>query len=752
MALRKEQESTRDYDSVRRTTCCNCPTGCGVKVFLKDHAIVDIYGDEEHPINKGSFCTKGLLSYYHIRNPKRIILPQIRESLTDPFKTVSWNEALSFTANKIQELSEKKGKDSIFIHGDECAPFGYLAGGSLFAKYFGTPNTPSRFLPYPLGSKGRLRKMFGVPGSQLLMNSPRDWSSSRCILLYGCDLAASDPITIGRVIDARDRGTTLLVIDSKKTITASKATLALRVKPGSRSTILKAILNLLIQNGRINEVFLNESTVDFASLKAKVEPFSPQKVAESCWVGKEDLERMADLIGRVNPIQIIAADWATRAYLSDEDLFMCGALVCLRGSVGIPGGGLNLLNVSPFSWEEWTITGDNRSQAKKDMPSHFFLENILLHQANDVGALVWYGNPCTRMAEGKKAKLALKKIPFIVHLSTYPNETYHYSHVSFPMSSWLEYPGLVANNNGRALQWHTKVVNPPGECKSPLGFWSDLAQACAIGEHIPWKGKNGSIDECKAVSFFMKKNPLTHAATVKKLDPEANPPGGLLWPCIREADLEFEESRFLIHRQGNVRGKNILFQRGKNYALSNKRFPTLYGKISFSDNRVKKDNNHEKNLQNQERVSDSYLSEQDIKFPLVLITGVLVDYVEELGYFVTDRDSWTAPMMIQVHPQIAKILKLKNGEMSTIENDRGVITAPAWLYEDLDPRVIWCPEGTDQYQPHLGYESPLCLFREPSPNSERKSFTMVTIYKSGQDKVKSRQDLLTFLRDVESKA
>ncbi len=751
MAFRKKQESTRDYDSIHRTTCCNCPTGCGVKVFLKDHTIVDIYGDEEHPINKGSFCPKGLLSYYHLRNTKRIVRPEIRESLNDPFKIVNWDEALSFTANKIQDLSEKRGKEYVFIHGDECAPFDYLAGGSLFAKYFGTPNTPSRFLPYPFGNRGHLKGMFGVPGSQLLMNSPRDWSSSRCILLYGCDLAASDPITIGRIIDARDRGATLLVIDSKNTITASKATLALRVKPGSHSTILKGILNLLIQKGLIDEDFLKESTVDFDSLKSKVEPFTPQKVAESCWVKKEDLERMVDLIGRVKPIQVIAGDWATRGYLSDEDLFMCGALVCLRGSVGIPGGGLNLLNVSPFSWEDWIKDSDNSSQEKKAVPYHFFLENILLHQANSVGALVWYGNPCARMAEGKKTKAALRQIPLIVHLSTYPNETYHYSHVSFPMSSWLEYSGLVANNNGRALQWHTKAVDPPGECKSPLDFWSDLAQACAIGKHFPWRGKKGSVDENKAMKFFLKENPLTHAVSVKKLDPEENPPGGLLWPCIEKADLEFEESRFLVRRQGNVRGKNILFQRGKNYALSDKRFPTLSGKISFADNTVEKASDHEKDLQNQDSIPDSYLSEQDIKFPLALITGVLVDYVEGLGYFVNDRDPWTAPMMVQVHPQIAKVLNFKNGEMITVENDRGVITAPAWLNEDLDPRVIWCPEGTDPYQPHLGYESPLSLFKEPGPDSERKSFAMVTIYKAGQDKVKSRQDLVTLLRDVESR-
>ena len=740
MTFRKKQESIREYHSFRRTTCYNCPAGCGVKVFLKDNSIVDIYGDEEHPINKGALCPKGLLSHFHLKNTKRIVHPQIRESLDDPFKTVSWDEAISFTAQKIQGLAEKRGKDSIFIHGGECAPFDYIAGGNLFARSFGTVNIPSCFFPYPFGNKGRIKKMFGVPGSQLLMNSPRDWCSSRCILLYGCDLAASDPITFGPIIDARDRGATLLSISSKRTITSSKATLSLRVKPGSQSTMLKGIVHILIQKGFIDEDFLEESTTDFDNLKSTVGRFTPESVAKSCWVTKDDLEKMADLIGRVKPVQVIAGDWATRSYLSDEDLFMCGALVCLRGSVGVPGGGLNLLNVSPYLWEDWSQDNNNSSLALEGVSTNFFIENILLDSPDRVGALVWYGNPCAEMAEGMKTKAALKEIPLIVHLSSYPNETYHYSHVSFPMSSWLEYSGLVANNNGRAIQWHNRMVDPPGQCKPPLAFWSDLARACNMGEHFLWNGKKGIIDERKAMDFFLNESPLTIAASVDKLDPEKNPPGGLLWPCTEEVDLGFEESRFLIGRQGNIRGKNILFEREKRYPLNEKRFPTPSGKISFSVN--------ERGFKHQKPVPESYLSKCDMKFPLMLTTEVLVDFVLDFGYFVSDRDTWTANMMIRINPRTARVLGIENREMIIIENDRGTITAPAWLSEDLDPRVICCPEGVDPYQPHLGYESPFSLFKEPDVYSGKKSFTTVTIYKAGQDKMKTRQKLVRFLSNL----
>ncbi|MBU0465720.1 MAG: molybdopterin-dependent oxidoreductase [Proteobacteria bacterium] len=737
MTFRKKQEPIGEYDSIRRTTCCNCPTGCGLKVFLKGGAIAGMYGDEEHPVNKGSLCPKGLLSNYHLQNTKRLVHPQIRRSLKDPFQVVSWEEALCFTTENLQEISDRKGKDSICIYGDESAPFDFFAGASLFAEHFGIPNTPSQFLPLPFSSNGQIRNMFGVQGSQLLMNSQRDWCNSRCILLYGCDLANSDPITFGSIIDARDRGSTLLVIDSKKTITTSKASHSLIVKPGTQSLVLKGILNLLIQRGFIDESFLGEVVRDFNSMKSRVRPFTPQSVAESCWIKKEDLEKAVDLIGRVQPVQVMAGDWISQRHLSEEDLLMCGALVCLRGSVGIPGGGLNLLNVSPFSWED-LFQNNGKTQPKKEISRHLSLENILLDQENKLDAMIWYGNPCAKIREGNKTKSALKDVSFIAHLSSYPDETFHHSHVSFPMSSWLEYSGLVANNNGRALQWHHQVVAPRAECKSSFEFWFDLANSLGLGETFPWKEKDGLTAASETINYLLKQNPLTRSVSIEKLDPEQNPPGGLLWPCMEPEDLEFETTRFLIGRQGNVRGKNILFQQKKQPALDDKRFPTLDGKISFScfneveGKEVKKGVNK--------------------NFPLILITIPLVDFVKEWGYFVSDRDIWTKDTIFQIHPQLAEILNIKSGENISVENEQGSITAPIQLNEDVDPRVVWCPDGIDPYQPHFSCESPYSLFKAPDSDEFIRPFTMVTLYRQGEDRIKNKNKVIEFLNMLEKRA
>jgi anaerobic selenocysteine-containing dehydrogenase len=736
--MRKRQETVRDYDSVRRTTCCNCPTGCGMKVFLKGDEVVDIFGDEEHPVNKGSLCPKGLLPYWHLRNPERIVHPQMRERLDLPYRRVTWDEAISFTSQKLTEIALEYGKDSLFVHGDESAPFEYLAGGDLFTRNFPTRNGPYRFLPYPFGYEGSIKRMFGVPASQLSMNTMRDWCNSRCIIIYRSDLAASDPITFGHIVDDRDRGSALLVIDSRNTVTSSKSTISLRVRPGTEPSVLKGIIHILIRKGLLEEDFLEENVEGLPSLIPATEDFSPERVAACAGIGKADIERAADIIGKTRPVQLIAADWNSRRYLSDEELFLCGALVSLRGSVGIPGGGLNLMDVSPFPSEVLSPGEDEIS--KSGLPvSSLSLEHILL-SPKKAGALIWRGNPCARMAGGKAARNALREVPLIVHLSSYPNESYHYSHVSFPMSSWLEYPGLVTNNNGRAVQWHHKIAEPPGECRSPLEFWNELAHSCDAEKGAFFRLGHGRDYAVEFADIFLKRNPLTRGMSVEKLDPERNSPGGLLWPCIAESDLEFENSRFI---RGDIRGRNILFQRAQLYPLSDKRFPTSEGKIIFHP-RTAGGGKHPGSSP-AEDCMPRFRSAHDDNFPMIMVTGLLVDFVEEYGYFVSDRNGLKTRLIVKVHPQVGKLLGVKNGQNLIVENERGSVTAPVWLSEDVEPGVVWCPEGLDPYQPLYDSESPRSLFDISPLYSEEESFTRVRAYRSGRDKMKAARELAAFL-------
>ena len=704
--LVKRQESVRIFDAVRRTTCGGCPAGCGVKVFLKDGGIVDIFGDEEHPANKGSFCPKGLLSLYHLKNPNRLTEPRIRENPDAPFRVVGWDEALEFIAEGLRRAANAQGSESLFVVGAETAPTDFLLGGERFCEALGTPHHPFRLHPPAFHPTGKVTEMFGVPASRLLMNTPRDWCNSRCIVVYGSDLAASDPMTLGPVIDARDRGTELVVIDSRKSMTAMKATVFLQVRPGSHATALKGIIHLLFRDERVDREFLAESTEGFENLEKDLAEFTPERVADVCRVNPNDLIQAARLIGRSKPVQFIAGDWSTRRRLSDEDLSLGGALVCLRGSVGIPGGGLNLLNASPFS------DGDGATPPRP-------FEDLLLDSETPVGALICHGNPFAGMAGGEATRAAFRDIPFVVQCASYSDQTSGNAHVSMPLSFWPEYSGLVAHGNGRAIQWCNKVVEAPGQCRSPLEFWTGLGHASGGGEFFPWRADDGAVDARAAADFFLARNPLTGAASVAALDPETNPPGGLLWPCIEEGDLAFEDDRFI---RGDVRGRNILFRRRRNYPLSDRRFPTPSGKVRYPA-----------------MTGTDHREAPPAAFPLMLTTGMPVDSIPALGQFVSDRTRDATLPPVRIHPRIAKLLDLRGGDPVMVENDRGTLTGALFPDSGLDPRVIWCPEAIDPHQPHYAGDGPLSLFARAAD-----SYAWVSIRAPGQDAEEARRRLAAF--------
>src|SRR5690606_29931113 len=159
------------------------------------------------------------------------------DSLDQPFRVASWDEAIGRVARHL--LAHRH--DPIILHADETDSFGHFQGARAFARNWGKVIGPDAFGPRAFGPEGRIARMFGLEGRRLLMNSQRDWAFSRCILLVGSDPAASDPMTLGPLVDVRDRGGSVVVIDSKTTISAIKASYHIRVAPGTEKIFLAGV-------------------------------------------------------------------------------------------------------------------------------------------------------------------------------------------------------------------------------------------------------------------------------------------------------------------------------------------------------------------------------------------------------------------------------------------------------------------------------------------------------------------------------
>lgn len=693
MVLGKRQKSLRPHDTMVRSTCGNCPAGCGVKVFTEGDRIVDILGDEEHPANKGSFCPKGLLAYKHQANHRRLTQPLIRTARDIPLRAVSWPEALAFAALRLKETQGTFGAAGCYVHTNPSSPFGHQLGATFFARGWGTPHGPWRFRPAMLGPEGSLARMFGVEGSRLIMNTPRDWANSQAYVVVGCDLAATDPMTFGPLIDARDRSMEMIVIDSRTTVTMQKASHALRVRPGTEGLALRGILRLVFDNDWVDAGFVREATNGIQELRNELSDYPAEVVAAACGVPLAELQRVAQVIGTTWPLQVITGGWNANERFTDDDLRLCGALAAVRGAVGVPGGGLNVLNASPFDPVDWV---DDRADLQGGALA---LEKVLLDEGAPIEALLMEGDPVERLPGGEATRRRLSRVPFIAALASYENATTAHADVVFPVASWLEHEGLLANGNGRSLQWHHRTVPPPGECRSPLRIWTELATACGIADGMPWL--HAPDHDRGAAEWALANNPWTASITVDLLDPQQNPPGGILWPCTDPRQIAFENSRFTP--RGDVRGINVLFARGRAFAGTDVRFPTADGRVHL--------------------VGSPIGTDVPPKDALLLLPGIAVDHVEQYSGMVTDRVPGRVLPKLFLHPNTAQRLRLADGDELAVENDLGVLHGSTQVSDLVPEGIIGCIALPWMH----GNDGSAWSLRAPAAGESRKPYAVVTV-------------------------
>lgn len=560
---RKRQVSQREHEGSRNGVCELCPAGCGLTLFSRGDVPVDIMGMECHPINKGALCPRAVALPALLRGTDRLPLPAIRERNTDPWRPVEWDTALDFLAEGMRAA----GMEHCAIVGPEDAPLDYAAGADWLAQAAGIPLRPAHFHPQAFGAEGCVQRMAGLAAGQLLSNTPRDWCASRAILMVSGDLAADQPVTFGRLLDARDRGSKLLYLGSCAGIAARRATRAWVVRPGTEDMALAAVLHALLRDGATHTAFLEEHTCGFDALRQKLQAFSPAEVAGPCGLLAKDLEELAAILAHTEPLQVLTGAVNRRRWISDATLGLCLALAAVRGSLGRPGGGCNILGSTPF--------------AATQAASGLTLEESL--RQGKVKALLGWGDTMGRLA-GSAAREAATRLPLLAHFGCHDNATRQHAHVSLPVAHGLEYAHLVARNDGRSLQWSPMLLAPSGFSLAPLEVWARLVQRLAPAAPAPWADGRDPVSQESLAEWLLRSHPLTEGLHLDALQSDAEDEGGALWPCpagAEDASTGVEHTRYI---RGTVRGKNnILFTPYSVWPGGVGMFPTQDGKLHLEE-------------------------------------------------------------------------------------------------------------------------------------------------------------------------
>ena len=169
------EKSVYDYgqpDRVVETTCAYCGVGCSFKAEVKGNQVVRMVPNKNGHANEGHSCVKGRFAFGYTTHPDRITKPMIRKSIDDPWKEVSWNEAIGYAASEFKRIQEKYGRDSIGgVTSSRCTNEETFLMQKLVRAAFGNNNvdTCARVCHSPdgYGLKTTLRHICGNAGLRL---------------------------------------------------------------------------------------------------------------------------------------------------------------------------------------------------------------------------------------------------------------------------------------------------------------------------------------------------------------------------------------------------------------------------------------------------------------------------------------------------------------------------------------------------------------------------------------------------------
>ena len=481
-----------------RTTCPYCGVGCGVIVESDGGRITGVRGDPRHPANFGRLCTKGATLHLTTEPRARTLYPEWRRERGAPRVRASWDEAMNFAAEKFARTIVEHGPDSVaFYVSGQLLTEDYYVFNKLARALVGTNN---------IDTNSRLCMSSAVTGykSTLGADAPpacyEDIDHADCLFIAGSNTAYAHPILFRRIEDARARnpGLKLIVVDPRRTDTASAADLHLPILPGTDVALFNAMLHVLLWEGLCDLDYIRDHTEGFDATKATVADYTPSAVAGICGVSADDIVKAARWFGGARAALSLYCQGLNQSIHGTEKNAALINLHLATGHIGRPGAGPFSLTGQPNAMGGREVGGmatllsahrDLASAADREEIARFWGVDgfpstpgktaVEMFDAVREGSIkaIWIActNPVQSMPDQARVVEALERAEcVIVQEAFHSTETLRHADIVFPASTWGEKDGTVTNSE-RRISRTGAAVPPPGEARHDWQIVVDFA-------------------------------------------------------------------------------------------------------------------------------------------------------------------------------------------------------------------------------------------------------------------------------------
>src|SRR5712672_3044470 len=240
------------------TTCAYCGVGCSFRAEMQGEEVVRMVPNMDGHANHGHSCVKGRFAIGYATHSDRIVKPMIRAKITDPWREVSWEEAISYAASELQRIQAKYGRDSIGgITSSRCTNEETYLVQKLVRAGFGNNNvdTCARVCHSPTGY-GLMNTMGESAGTQNFDSVMK----ADVIFVIGANPTDGHPVFASQMKRRLREGAKLIVADPRRIdlvrsphISASHH---LKLFPGTNVALINSIAHVVVTEGLVKEDFV----------------------------------------------------------------------------------------------------------------------------------------------------------------------------------------------------------------------------------------------------------------------------------------------------------------------------------------------------------------------------------------------------------------------------------------------------------------------------------------------------------------
>lgn len=642
------------------TTCAYCGVGCSFKAEMKGDQLVRMVPYKGGDANHGHSCVKGRFAFGYATHKDRIKRPMIRDDINEPWREVDWDEALSFAAQKLRQVQDHYGRNSIGgITSSRCTNEETYLVQKLIRAGFGNNNTDTcaRVCHSPTGYG--LKMTLGESAGTQTFDSIR---KTDAMIVIGANPTDAHPVFGSAMRKRLRQGAQLIVIDPRaidllKTPGASGAH-HLPLRPGTNVAMINALAHVIVTEGYENREFVDQRCDPEAYQKWRdfiVEDFnSPEAMAEHTGVDAETVRQAARVFAKAKNGAIYYGLGVTEHSQGSTMVMGIANLALATGNIGREGVGVNPLrgqnNVQgacdmgsfPHELPGYQHVSDVNARTRfeqvwgVELDQHPGLRIPNMFDAAIAGEFkglyvqgedIAQSDPNTQHVEA-----ALRALDCLIVQDIFLNETAKFAHVLLPGSTFLEKDGTFTNAERRINR--VRQVMPP---VAGMADWQvTQALSNALGYPMDYTHPSEIMDEIAQLT------PSFHGVSYAKLDEL----GSIQWPC-NEA-----------HPQGTPTMHVTDFPIGKGQFAITHYVPT---------------------------------DEQTThKFPLVLTTGrILSQYNVGAQTRRTDNLAWHTEDLLELHPSDAELRGIVDGDWLGVTSRAGNTVLRAKVSERMLPGVVY---------------------------------------------------------------